>query len=77
MDRIKPTAYQNLVKIFKGFGCKYSHIKGDHMIFHHQDATRPVVIPMYKEVPVFIIKNNMKVVGMTNQEYLRLWKETK
>ncbi len=77
MHSIKPTSYQTLVKIFKGFGCKYSHTKGDHMIFYHQNAIRPVVIPMYKEVPVFIIKNNMKVVGMTNEEYLRLLKETK
>jgi len=30
------------------------------------------VIPKYKEVPVFIIKNNMKVVGMSVEEYISM-----
>jgi len=30
------------------------------------------VIPKYKEVPVFIIKNNMKVVGMSVEEYISI-----
>jgi len=30
------------------------------------------VIPKYKEVPVFIIKNNMKVVGLTVEDYILL-----
>ena len=75
MDAIRPTSYKTLAKIFENFGCKYSHTRGDHIIFHYPGATRPVVIPMYKEVPVFIVKNNMKVVGMSNEEYLRLLKE--
>jgi hypothetical protein len=28
--------------------------------------------PKYKEVPVFNIKNNMKVIGMSVEEYLSL-----
>jgi len=35
----------------------------------------PVVIPKYKEVPVFIIKNNMKVIGMSVEEYLSLFEK--
>jgi len=31
-----------------------------------------VVIPKYKEIPVFIIKNNMKVVGLSVEEYLSI-----
>jgi hypothetical protein len=31
-----------------------------------------VVIPKYKEVPVFIIRNNMKVIGMSVEEYISI-----
>jgi hypothetical protein len=31
----------------------------------------PVVIPKYQEVPAFIIKNNMKVIGMTRDQYFQ------
>ena len=42
------------------------------LVYHYPGAKRPVVIPKYKEVPVFIIKNNMKVIGMSVEEYLSL-----
>ena len=70
--QIKPTNYQIQVKIFEKYGCVYSRTKGDHLIYHYSGAIRPVVIPKYKEVPAFIIKNNMRTIGMTRDEYFAL-----
>ncbi len=70
--RIKPTHYKTLVKIFEKAGCIYSRTKGDHMIYHYPGAIRPVVIPKYKEVPVFVIMNNMRIIEMTREEYFKL-----
>jgi predicted RNA binding protein YcfA (HicA-like mRNA interferase family) len=70
--RIKPAGYQTLVKIFEAAGCSYVRTHGDHLIFHYPGAIRPVVIPKYKEVPVFIIRNNMKIIGMSTEQYLGL-----
>jgi len=71
---IKPEHYQILIKIFERFGCTYIRTKGDHLVYHYPSAIRPVVIPEYKEVPVFVIKNNMRIVGMTREEYFELLK---
>jgi len=46
--------------------------QGDHLIYHYPGAIRPVVIPKYREVPVFIIRNNMKIIGMSRKTYLEL-----
>jgi len=46
--------------------------KKDHLIFHHRDAKRAVVIPKYDEIPVTVIRNNMKTVGMTREEYFSI-----
>jgi predicted RNA binding protein YcfA (HicA-like mRNA interferase family) len=73
---IKPTDYQTQVKIFEAAGCAYVRTQGDHLVYHFPGAKRPVVIPMYKEVPVFIIKNNMRVVGLSMEKYLSLQKIT-
>ena len=67
--QINPTRYQVQIKIFEKAGCVYSRTKGDHLIYHYSGAIRPVVIPKYKEVPVFVIKNNMRIIGMTRNEY--------
>ena len=69
--QIKPTHYQAQVKIFELAGCVYTRIKGGHLIYHYPGAVRPVVIPKYKEVPTFVIKNNMRVIGMSKVEYLQ------
>ena len=69
---IKPTNYQVQVKIFEAAGCTYARTQGDHLVYHYPGANGPVVIPKYKEVPIFIIKNNMKVIGMSVEDYLSL-----
>lgn len=70
--QVKPTDYQTQVKIFEMAGCVYTRTKGDHLIYHYPGAIRPVVIPKYKEVPTFVIKNNMRVIGMSKAEYLQV-----
>ena len=72
---IKPTAYQVQVKVFEAAGCRYVRTQGDHLIYRFPGAKRPVVIPKYKEVPVFLIRNNMRVIGMTADEYLSILKK--
>jgi len=70
--KIKPTHYQIQAKIFEKAGCIYTRTKDDHLIYHYPGATRPVVIPKYKEVPTFVIKNNMRIIGMSRDKYLEL-----
>ena len=67
--RIGPTNWQTQVNIFEKYGCVFVRQKGDHLIFHHRNAKRAVVIPRYDEVPITIIRNNMRTVGMTREEY--------
>jgi len=72
MPAIRPTTFQVQVKIFEAFGCQYVRTQGDHLVYSYPGALRPVVIPKYKEVPAFIIKNNMKIIGMTRNQYFQL-----
>jgi hypothetical protein len=40
-------------------------------------VARPVVIPAYKQVPVFIIRNNLKTAGLSRDEYFALLAKVK
>ena len=46
--------------------------RGSHHVFTHPNAKRAVVIPEYDEIDVDIIKNNMRTVGMSREEYFEL-----
>jgi hypothetical protein len=38
-------------------------------------VNRPVVIPKYAAVPVFIIKNNLRTAGISRDRYFELLEE--
>ena len=72
MPAIKPVSYQVLVKVFEREGFTFDRQKGDHLIYTKPDIKRPVVIPMYSPVPVFIIKNLLRTAGMTRERHFDL-----
>jgi predicted RNA binding protein YcfA (HicA-like mRNA interferase family) len=74
MPAIKPIHYKKLVKVFEKTGWRYDRTKGDHLVFIKEGSTRPIIIPAYKTVPVFIIKNNLRTANITNEEYLKILK---
>lgn len=74
MSKIFPTDWKTQVKVFEKFGCTFVRQKGDHLIFNHPNARRPVIIPKYTDITVTIIRTNMKTVGMSREEYFKILK---
>lgn len=50
--------------------------RGDHLVYECPGARRPVVIPMYDEVPVTVIRGNMNTAGMTREQYFDLLRQS-
>jgi predicted RNA binding protein YcfA (HicA-like mRNA interferase family) len=75
MPKIAPVSYKILNCIFELAGFKCVREEGDHLIFTKPDVLRPVVIPKYRSIPVFIIKNNLRTSGMTRERYFELFKK--
>ena len=74
MPRIFPTDWKIQIKIFERYGCRYKRKEGSHHVLTFPGARRAVVIPEYNEIDVEIIKNNMRTVGMSREEYIELLK---
>mgnify|MGYP001574021332 CR=1 FL=1 len=72
MPKISPIHYRKLAKIFEKEGFIYLRTEGDHMIYTKKGIVRPVVIPKYREIPEFIVLNNLKTAGITRKEYFQL-----
>jgi len=75
MARISATDWKTQIKIFEAYGCKYKRKKGSHYVLTYPGAKRAVVIPEYDEIDLNIIKNNMRTVGMSREDYFRLLDE--
>lgn len=75
MPRLTPIHYRKLAKVFEKKGFIYERTKGDHMVYIKEGVSRPIVIPMYKEIPEFIILRNLKTAAITRNEYIKLLRE--
>jgi len=74
MPKISPIHWKKFEKFILFVGCDFSRQKGSHRIYWREDLKRPIVFPADEELPVFIIRNNLRVLGITPNEYLEILK---
>ena len=71
MRKLTTVSYKTLCGIFERAGFAHVRIEGDHLVYIKSGCIRPVVIPRYKSIPIFIIKNNLRSAGMSREEYFK------
>jgi len=72
MRRITPVHWTILEKVFLAAGYQFARQEGRHRSYVKPGIARPIVIPTYAEVPVAIIRNNLRTAGISRDEYFRL-----
>lgn len=72
MPKIVPVDWRTLEAVFLRAGFEFKRQQGSHRAYGRAGVARPVVIPTYDEVPVFIIRNNLKTAGLSRDDYFRL-----
>lgn len=75
MPRIAPIKRKKFEKFLEYIGCNFKRQKGGHLIYDRIGLKRPVIITTDKEVPVFIIRNNLRTLKMDPEEYLEILKK--
>ncbi|MDA0738451.1 MAG: type II toxin-antitoxin system HicA family toxin [Nitrospirae bacterium] len=75
MPRITPLSAKKFRKILEKAGFTLVRTEGDHFVFVKPGLSRPLVVPDWDEVPVFIIKNNLRTAGMSREEYFSYLKQ--
>lgn len=62
--------------MFERDGWVWSRCVGDHDVSTKPGARRPLVIPLYGDAPVFIIRNLLRTAGMTGERFFALLEDT-
>jgi predicted RNA binding protein YcfA (HicA-like mRNA interferase family) len=71
MPKITPVHWRVLEKVFLTAGFRFARQEGSHRSYIKPGIPRPIVIPTYSEIPVSIIRNNLKAAGISRDEYFR------
>ena len=77
MPKLTPIDWRTLERVFLGAGFRFARQEGSHRSYVKPSILRPVVIPTYSEVPVFIIRNNLKTAGLSRDDFFRLLSESR
>ncbi len=75
MPHLTPVSRKKFEKFLNYIGCKLKRQKGDHLIYDREDLKRPVVFAIDKDIPVFIVRNNLRTLGMSPEEFLQILKK--
>jgi predicted RNA binding protein YcfA (HicA-like mRNA interferase family) len=75
MSGLRPIHWKRFEKFLLAVGCEFKREKGDHRIYTKRGLARPVVIPRDTQLPVFILRNNLRVLGVDVEDYLKILKK--
>ncbi len=72
MAKLAPIKRGKFETFLRLIGCTLKRMKGDHLIYVRPGLKRPIVITADREVPVFIIRTNLRTLDMSTEEYLNI-----
>lgn len=72
MPKLTPIKRRKFEAFLRFIGCTLKRTKGDHLIYTRSGLKRPIIITADSEIPVFIIRNNLRTLGMSVEEYLNI-----
>lgn len=76
MAGLTPISWKKFEKFLLLVGCEFKRERGDHRIYWRSGLPRPIVVPRDTSLPIFIIRNNLRLLGVSVEEYLELLKKT-
>jgi predicted RNA binding protein YcfA (HicA-like mRNA interferase family) len=77
MPRMTPIHWRVLEQVFLVAGFRFVRQQGSHRSYVKPGIARPIVIPTYDEIPVSIIRNNLKTAGISRDEYFGLLEQVR
>ncbi len=75
MPHIGSIHWKEFEKFLLSVGCTFKREKGDHRIYRKPGIKRPIVVPRDTQLPAFIVLNNLRVLGISRENYLKKLKD--
>lgn len=75
MPSLTPIKWRKFEKFLLFTGCYFKRQSGGHRIYTRAGLKRPLVVPAHGTIPVFVIRNNLKLLGITPEAYFEILKK--
>lgn len=75
MPALTPVKWKDFERFLLFAGCTFKRQSGGHRIYTRGGLKRPIVIPAHGTIPVFVIRNNIRLLGITPELYFEILKK--
>jgi len=72
MPGLAQISWKRFEKFLVHVGCEFIREKGDHRVWTRKGLKRPIILPRDMSVPIFIIRNNLRLLNISVKEYLEI-----
>jgi len=72
MAKFAPIHWKKFEKFLFYEGCIFEREHGDHRVYSRRGLLRSLIIPRNNALPLFIIRNNLRILGMSIETYLEI-----
>jgi predicted RNA binding protein YcfA (HicA-like mRNA interferase family) len=73
MGKLYPIRPSQFEKFLLFIGCTFSRQKGSHKAYRRTGLIRPIIVPFHTgDLPLIVIKNTLKQLNMTTEQYLEI-----
>lgn len=72
LTRIPPHSGKEMIAALKRAGFSEARQRGSHvsLLNPNKKLSRPIIVPLHRDLPDFIVSKNLKTAGITPEEYL-------
>ncbi len=56
-------------------GCRFISQESSHRKFRKEAVLRPIIVPFTNDLPDFIILNNLRILGVKREDFIRIIKK--
>ena len=70
MPKLRPVPWKAFEKFLLRSGCIFKRQEGSHRVYWKDGISRPIIVQAKSKVPVFIIQNNLRTLGIDRADYL-------
>ena len=75
MPAITPVKWKEFERFLLFVGCVFKRQSGGHRIYIRAGLKRPLVIPAHGTIPVFVIRNNLRLLEISPEQYFEILKQ--
>ena len=72
MDEVGKVSSERFEKFLLEVGCVFSGQNSSHRKYKKEGLLRPIIVPVRKELPNFVIHNNLRTLGISRGKFKKI-----